>query len=373
LRMEERTFSQLLDAVYDAATSFDRWSDVLRQAGDAFGCSYAGLIERNLTTLEGRAVAVGVDEASRREYLEVWSTRDTLRQWAPAAHAGAVETDRDILPREDLLRSDYYNGFMKPRDMHAVVRMTIAAEPGYRKIISMARPASRGDFGRSEVEQCRALVPHLRRAAQLMRRVEESSIVLTAFSGVLEQSATGVVLLDRNGRLQFANRAARTMAAANDSFTLRRDRIEALNGGDDENRLQRLIAAATRRHARADLARGGVMRLARRSGKPDLAIAVAPTDGETVLPQVGPAAFILICDPDVSATLQPVIRELFGLTNAEAQVAERLMQGETPAQAADALGVKTSTARWHLAALYRKTGTSRQAQLVRLLMAVPRI
>jgi DNA-binding CsgD family transcriptional regulator len=32
-----------------------------------------------------------------------------------------------------------------------------------------------------------------------------------------------------------------------------------------------------------------------------------------------------------------------------------------------------STVRWHMAALYRKTGTSRQAQLLRLLLSLPMI
>ena len=84
--------------------------------------------------------------------------------------------------------------------------------------------------------------------------------------------------------------------------------------------------------------------------------------------------FSTITDPEMAAgRSQGVIRELFGLSAAEARVAERLMLGESPEQVAASLDVKTSTARWHLAALYRKTGTSRQAQLVRLLMSVPRI
>ena len=68
-----------------------------------------------------------------------------------------------------------------------------------------------------------------------------------------------------------------------------------------------------------------------------------------------------------------MIRQLFGLSPAETRVAQRLMMGDSPEQAAAFLEVKIATARWHLAALYRKTGTSRQAQLVRLLMSAPMI
>jgi DNA-binding CsgD family transcriptional regulator len=371
--MEEQKFSQILDAVYDTVTAFDRWSGALQQVGDAFGCSYAGLIDRNLTTLQGRAVAVGVDEQGQREYFEVWSTRDVLRQWTPAYRAGVVETDQDILPRADLLRSDYYNGFMKPRDMHAVMRMTLSVEPGYRKIISMARPASLGDYETADVDICRRLMPHVQRAARVMQLVEKSNVALNAFSDVLEQSQTGVVMLDRTGKLLFANRAARAMAESNDAFVLRRDRMEALNRQDDIA-LQRLVAGAIGHAAQPNAARGGVLRLARASGNSDYAIAAGPLGGETFSAEFGPAAFILITDPNtISAGSRPMIRALFGLSRAEARVAERLIQGDSPEQAAIALGVKTTTTRWHLASLYRKTGTNRQAQLVRLLMSVPRI
>jgi hypothetical protein len=198
--MDRPAFSRAIDAIYEAATSFDRWLAALERVGEVFGASYVGLIDRNLNTMEGRATAVGIDLASQREYFDLWSTHDVLRQWTPAYRAGAVQTDRDILPRTELLRSDYYNGFMKPRDMHAVLRLTLAVEPGFRKIISMTRPISLGDYEAGDVARIQLLMPHLLRAARVARQLEESKLMLTSFSDVLERSATGVLLLDRAAR-----------------------------------------------------------------------------------------------------------------------------------------------------------------------------
>lgn len=371
--MEEPAFSLILDGIYDAATTFERWPVALERLGQAFGCSYIGLIDRNLRTMEGRATAVGVDLAGQREYFEVWSKHDILRQRTRAYRSGAVETDREILPRSDLLRSDYYNGFMKPRDMHAYMRMTLANQNGFRKIISLTRPASLGDFESADVKRCRLFMPHLQRVARVTRQVEESNLVFDAFSDVLEHSATGVLLLSRTGKVLFANRAARAIAQAADNFLLRRERIAAVNS-QDNTALQRLIAGSTGRIGRTDAARGGVIRLSRRSGKPDLAIVAAPLASETSLSETGPVAFILVTDPDATSTRpEAMIRQLFGLSAAETRVAERLMMGDSPEQVAAILDIKTSTARWHLASLYRKTGTSRQAQLLRLLLSLPMI
>jgi PAS domain-containing protein len=249
--MEEAGYSQALDAIYDAATAFDRWPRALERLADAFGASYVALLDRNLHTNEARATAIGLDAASQREFFDIWSERDILRLRTRTYRAGAVETDHDILPRRDLLRSDYYNGFMKPHDMHAYLRMTLAVEDECRRIISFARPVSLGEYDTVELEHCRRLMPHFQRAARVMRRVEESNLVLTAFSDLLEQSSTGVLLLSRTGKVLFANRAARAMAQSADGFLLRGERIEVVNR-QHHAALQRLIAGAAGRADRPD-------------------------------------------------------------------------------------------------------------------------
>lgn len=371
--MDEDSFSRVLDTVYDAATSPDGWRLALERIGQAFGCSYIGMIDRNLRTMEGRATAVGIDEAGQREYFEVWSKHDLLRLWTRTYRPGAVETDQDILPRSILLGSDYYNGFLKPRDMHAVMRVTLATEHRLRRFISMTRPVALGDFVSADIEQGRRLMPHLHRAARISQSVESANLALNAFSEVLEQSARGVLLLDHSRRIVFANRAARAMAQAAESFVLRRERIEALSGGDN-TLLQGLIAGASGPTGRTNAARGGVMRLATKSGRAGPSLAVAPLAGETAWNQPAPVAFILISDPAAQpADLDAILRELFGLTAAETRVAERLLNGDSPERAAEALQVRIATVRWHLASLYRKTGTNRQAELVRMLQALPSV
>ena len=143
---------------------------------------------------------------------------------------------------------------------------------------------------------------------------------------------------------------------------------------DRDASLQRLIAGATGRLDRADAPRGGAMRIPRKSGKPDYTVVAAPLASESSLLESGPVAFLLITDAkSASARPRSMLSELFGLSAAEVRLAERLMLGESPEEAAASLNVKVSTARWHLASLYRKTGTRRQAQLVRLLMSLPSI
>jgi DNA-binding CsgD family transcriptional regulator len=87
------------------------------------------------------------------------------------------------------------------------------------------------------------------------------------------------------------------------------------------------------------------------------------------LAQLGdrPAVLTLV---DLDECLEPnvnILRNVFGLTKAEAKLAARLACGETIEDIAEEHGVSISTARVQLKSIFTKTGTSRQAELVSLL------
>jgi DNA-binding CsgD family transcriptional regulator len=61
---------------------------------------------------------------------------------------------------------------------------------------------------------------------------------------------------------------------------------------------------------------------------------------------------------------------LFDLTPAEAKIAALLAEGQSIITITDELSISESTAKTHLRRIFEKTGTSRQAELVSLLLRV---
>jgi len=105
-----------------------------------------------------------------------------------------------------------------------------------------------------------------------------------------------------------------------------------------------------------------------------LTVVVGPLGNKDIASEESPAAFVVLTDPDRGASRPAwMLRKLYGLTAAEIAMAERLLKGDTPEQAAVTLNVKLSTARFHLRALFQKTGARRQSELVRLLLSLPNI
>jgi DNA-binding CsgD family transcriptional regulator len=72
----------------------------------------------------------------------------------------------------------------------------------------------------------------------------------------------------------------------------------------------------------------------------------------------------LVCVPETAR-----LRAEFGLTKAEARLALRLAEGSSLASAAQAFDVKLTTIRSQLQQVFAKTGTSRQSELVAMLLS----
>ena len=241
--MHEQAFAAILDAIYDASALPEQWKCALQLLGNAFQCNVATIIDRNIRTLQGSAVATGIDAAGQAEYFSTWTAKNVFIESTPRWAAGVIVTDQHLLPKSSLIASDYYNGFMKPRDMHSLLRLSLRVEGDVHQSISLLRPKQAGDFGEEDIAEARLLLPHLQRAASVSSYLNVSTAMLQTVNYLLEENCDAVILVDHFGAVLFANRAAREMADRKDGFILRHDRLEAL--GTSENReFQKLLAGA---------------------------------------------------------------------------------------------------------------------------------
>jgi DNA-binding CsgD family transcriptional regulator len=80
------------------------------------------------------------------------------------------------------------------------------------------------------------------------------------------------------------------------------------------------------------------------------------------------AAVVIVMDLDSAAAPSPqLLRYVFDFTPSEARLASRLAGGESLGQVAQSLQISFGTARQHLKAIFAKTGSRRQSELLVLL------
>jgi len=245
------------------------------------------------------------------------------------------------------------------RDLHDT-----QANPG----IYRSRKAGRVEG--HDPELVRFLRPHIRRAYRLHSYLAAFRKQRASLQSALDSLAMGVVLLARNGQVVTMNRAAERLLAENNGLQASHEGLRA-NRADESARLQQLVAEATATTASAELRPIGALTVSCR-GRPPLQLLVSPVHGFDLDDAHPVRAIVFVSDP--AQKVRPTydtVRALFELTPAEYRVATLLVDGHGPTAIAKMVGVSRNTVKSQLASIYRKTGTSRQAQLVRLLLHLP--
>lgn len=139
-----------------------------------------------------------------------------------------------------------------------------------------------------------------------------------------------------------------------------------------------VLERTTVRQPQADRERVVLARpLARRSaGRPLRLVAVAvrgaPPAADPAKNSGDPFSILFVGDDEVHRVDHPeLLRALFGLTPTEARIAAAVANGLSLAEVAGELRLGTGTVRWHVKRIMSRTETSRQAELVRMILLSP--
>jgi len=199
------------------------------------------------------------------------------------------------------------------------------------------------------------------RAAQVNSSVEAALGVAT-----LNRLPTGVVVVDEESKVVFTNKQGAEFLGSRDGLSIGSNDLVRTNKPKESAELARLIKISIE---------GGensvphALSVSREDSDRPLSVVVAP------LPAGGSGqkvAVLLVSAPErQKLPSAETVSRLFDLTDAEARLAVALGEGHRIEDAADLMGITVSSARTYLKRIFFKTDVTRQAELVRLLLAAP--
>lgn len=231
------------------------------------------------------------------------------------------------------------------------------------------RLQAKSDFDKTALGRLGALAPHIGAATRLRNALAAARAETRAACDALDAADVGVILVDGAGTPAFVSRRADRLLSEKRGLTLRRGSLGAATGAATQN-LRRLIAsAAGRRFGEGDLR----LALPQPPGRRPLIVRAAPLSRASA-DAAGDARFrVALFLHDPGARDEPEARTIaaaYGLTPREAEVAVALARGADVNAAARALGVSVGTVRTHLKAVFAKTETRRQGDLIRLVLGL---
>ena len=185
------------------------------------------------------------------------------------------------------------------------------------------------------------------------------------YESALDLLADGIALLQRDGGIVYVNAALRRLAAHGNDIRIEHNAIAFANPGL-RSRFAQAMGAVERMHDSGAGHLAADFAVPREDGRPPYTISVRPLSRGKEAGHPDAAAMLLVHDPaQQSATAARMLRELYGLTNAEAQLVQALSSGTTAAAYAENRQLSITTVYTHLRRTREKTGWKSVAELTR--------
>jgi DNA-binding CsgD family transcriptional regulator len=359
----------LIRMIYDTAEDASLWNPLLQRLSDLLGATVATLDLYDLEKKHGDVQAcINLSPEFTEKYARYFAAKNLWLQYRRSLIVpGRALLGQMLVPDEVLLRSEFYQDFLRHEDIFHLTGLRILERGSLAAHLSLMRPRRFEPFEPKVLSFLDVLIPHFQQAMRLHQRIVDLEACGCSQAEVLDRMPIGVILVDSSAHVLAMNKAASEIVRAQDGLTVGTDGLQTACHRET-TALRNLISAAAATTRGDGLHPGGTLRVSRPSLVRPLMVRVTPLSDRSRLFGVSiRAVAVFVSDPEARPTVTH-LSSLYHLTPAEEAVALRLVQGQSLAEAAEDLGITLNTARTHLKHIFLKTGTQRQSDLMRLLL-----
>ena len=381
LKRIDRDFSRLIALMYQGTLEQQPWKSALPALREAMDAQVVSLVLRPPTADDQGVILNCVRPDQVRDNNDSaladpndWEVSAYREQFFSLDPFVNLPLDRvialdDILPDQELLASDYYLHYLQPINLFRILGVDTAEPGGMLARLRFSRRSSEARFSTRERELLALLTPHLRQAIEIYAKLNRMTSERDLYAGAVNQLSVATIILDEQGRLLTTNAVGRALLNQGEGLSLREGRLH-IEGRDINKELQQALTTIIRAQLHGETSVVRALRVPRSAGRSDLGLVIRPVPtSQWSEGQSSPSAAVFISDPDLQeSTSRHILGELFALTPAEANLATLLARGLSLAQVSNVQNISQHTVRAQLKSIFAKTGVSRQAELVRLVL-----
>jgi DNA-binding CsgD family transcriptional regulator/PAS domain-containing protein len=367
--------SQNLAAAIDAATFGEgAWDQVPAILSEAFPGSWGGLANMNFPESRLNFLSLqNMDPDFVAAYAEHFAYINPWNAYWGRIKGTTIAASEEVSPAQNFIKTEFYNDWLLPQNRAvAAAGMKFVGESGEVVNLLVHYPLSKsGVYDRATVKVLTSIRGNLERSVNLAHLLRTDVETAVAKAALVERGRCAAFIVDGDRCLREANRLAERLFVSGHGVAVRHGRCHLADAAADAR-----FAAGLKQLSQGEPSRISQIGFRTATGAWQVSIAALPTaqpPGGARLALLPPRRMVLVLVVDLGARgLNAGSLEAlgggFGLTQSEIAFCKRLLLGETIAEAAEQLGITQGTARTRLKAIFQKTGTSRQAELMLLLV-----
>ncbi len=344
--------SELIDRLYAALFSEAPWQDFADRSSNLLPNGKSMLFLHDKASGAGAiSLTAGLDDGMLKKFNDYYHSVNPWVDHAMIRPLGKLMQADEMLPRDDLKRTEFFHDFLRPQEVETGLGVTLHRQDGLHVFFSILCANAAGDQLNEGRRSIALLVPHLDRAFRIRGGA-------AAMDGGLQPPSEGTLQIDARLRVIAADARALSLLAETEALSIGPLGRLVCKDPDLLSCLHHVLnadapPAVQHRHIRR---KGGALPLHACLYRPGHA-------GCTFLP--GADCFMRLKDPALA--LPEGVRRfcaMHQLTGAEAAIVAGLAAGLTLDQIAAKRRTSPSTVRTQLKTILWKTDCNRQAEII---------
>ena len=362
---------QTLEAVHAAGLDETLWPGAMASMSRLFGS-----IGTTLEFVDKQAGTLidfwghGVPDGSEIEYAEHYLFTSPRMALSDPRRFGEIGYDYLLLDEAGMNRDAYYSEFLAKGDMRYFLSGSLIRNERQNAAIAVQRSARQGHVDEAEIGMMRSLLPHFQQAYETTRRLRSATQSRRMLEDAFDWLSDGVIVVGEGGLVLFANASVQAFARRGDGIRIARGRLE-FSASSAAGCYERALAAVQRlKEGLGDLQPADDFHVPGQPGIASYLVSVRPMEqAPDRLRSAGSLALVFVRSVSRDQTGRLLARAVFGLTEAEADLACALVDGVPLGLYAGQKGLSINTVYTHLRHIKAKTGSQRMPELVGKLSA----
>lgn len=366
-------YHELVSLIYDAALDSKTWRTVLKKIAELTKAEHGSLriLNSDATNIQ-QSYIHNKDPYFEKLYREYYIKIDPwLNDFANTRNTFISCTHHNISDKE-YSKLEFHRGIVEPLNSHYGMGGKIHVNDDLSSFVTLNRGRNREGFEYEYLDAFLTLIPHVKRSLLINAKFSEVEIEQQRLKDTLDKLSSPVLLVNKFGNILFANAPAERILR-NQAGVITINNTVALSSHQDSTTLHRLIHLAACGDSDQTQHGNGISYTDPHTQK-TLSILVCPVnpDRTNMYLETDSCVLLLLGTNERSTSISSaLLKELYNVTPKEARLIEQLCQGLTLDEIAVRFSVSINTVRTQLRSCFNKTGTSRQAELISLIVNGP--